>query len=202
MWHDSETNRDFLNFQAVAKTVAELVVQAEGKPLSIGVSGGWGVGKSSMVRLIADALHERGQDRFLFVDFNAWLYQGYDDARAALMDVIARTLVAHGEKSKAGLQKAKDLLRRVDWVRAASITAGSAIAMSMGLPPLGLVGDVVRAARGFADGDVSQEDIDAAKGASEKAIEAGKGLSGRGRSNRRQRRSRISGSTSGLPLRR
>ena len=176
MWHDSETNRDFLNFQAVAKTVAELVVQAEGKPLSIGVSGGWGVGKSSMVRLIADALHERGQDRFLFVDFNAWLYQGYDDARAALMDVIARTLVAHGEKSKAGLQKAKDLLRRVDWVRAASITAGSAIAMSMGLPPLGLVGDVVRAARGFADGDVSQEDIDAAKGASEKAIEAGKGL--------------------------
>jgi len=25
----------------------------------------------------------------VFVTFNAWLYQGYDDARAALMDVIA-----------------------------------------------------------------------------------------------------------------
>lgn len=29
MWADSETNRDFLNFRAVANTAAEIIVQAK-----------------------------------------------------------------------------------------------------------------------------------------------------------------------------
>lgn len=35
---------------------------------------------------------------FVFVEFNAWLYQGYDDARAALMDVIASRLESEAQK--------------------------------------------------------------------------------------------------------
>ena len=87
MWSDSDTSRDFLNFSCIAETAAELIVQANGHPLSVGVSGGWGVGKSSMLRLINDALKSRDEDPsgYLFVTFNAWLYQGYDDARAALV---------------------------------------------------------------------------------------------------------------------
>jgi predicted KAP-like P-loop ATPase len=95
MWPDNETDRDFLNFSGVAETVAEIVVQAQGRPISIGVSGAWGVGKSSMIKLIRRSLTERsrkGERDFVFVEFNAWLYQGYDDARAALMEVIATTL--------------------------------------------------------------------------------------------------------------
>lgn len=67
MWSDNETTRDFLNFQAVAKTVAEMIVQAGGKPLSLGVSGGWGVGKSSMIRLIEQELNSRTDQQFIFV---------------------------------------------------------------------------------------------------------------------------------------
>lgn len=93
MWSDNETNRDFLNFRIVADTIAELVVQAEGKPLSVGICGGWGVGKSSMVKLVQESLTESSSDKFVFVEFNAWLYQGFDDARAALMEIIARELV-------------------------------------------------------------------------------------------------------------
>lgn len=92
MWPDNETEQDFLNFSGVAGTVAEIVVQANGRPISIGVSGAWGVGKSSMIRLIRKSLVDRGDAEnaaFVFVEFNAWLYQGYDDARAALMEVIA-----------------------------------------------------------------------------------------------------------------
>src|SRR5215472_16871463 len=47
---DNETELDFLNFTGVADTVAEVIVQAQGSPISIGVSGEWGVGKSSMIR--------------------------------------------------------------------------------------------------------------------------------------------------------
>lgn len=176
MWSDNETNLDYLNFQAVAETVAELIVQAKGKPLSIGVSGGWGVGKSSMMRLITDALRKRQGEHFLFVEFDAWLYQGYDDARAALMDVTARALVAHGKETQTGLQKAKELLGRVNWLRLAGLAAGSAIAMSFGLPPTGLIGEALGAAKGLVDGAVERQDLDAALDAGKDAVEVGKAL--------------------------
>ena len=53
MWPDNETGRDFLNFSGVADTIAEIVVQANGRPISIGVSGSWGSGKSSMIKLVS-----------------------------------------------------------------------------------------------------------------------------------------------------
>lgn len=56
MWPDNETERDFLNFSGIADTVAEIVVQARGRPVSVGVSGAWGVGKSSMIKLIQASL--------------------------------------------------------------------------------------------------------------------------------------------------
>src|SRR3954468_1788538 len=98
MWSDNETNRDFLNFRAVADTAAEMIYRANGKPLSMGVSGGWGVGKSSMVKLIRESLSTKFGDKFVFVEFNAWLYQGFDDAKAALMEVIAHNLLDYGKK--------------------------------------------------------------------------------------------------------
>ena len=152
MWSDNETNRDFLNFRCVADTAAEMIVQADGQPLSLGVSGGWGVGKSSMLKLISDSLKDRGDDRYLFVEFNAWLYQGYDDARAALMDVIARQLIEHSEESNTGLDKAKMLLGRVHWLRLAGLAAGSALSVAAGIPPLGLVSAILSAGKSLADG--------------------------------------------------
>src|SRR2546426_414536 len=143
MWPDNETERDFLNFTGVADTVAEIIVQAKGRPISIGVSGAWGVGKSSMIKLIRHALEKRAEEtrsKFVFVEFNAWLYQGYDDARAALMEVIATTLKREAEERKSGLDKVEELLKRVDWLRTAKL-AGSAIALGLGIPPVGLIGE-------------------------------------------------------------
>jgi len=34
MWPDNETECDFLNFTGVADTVAEITVQAQGRPIS------------------------------------------------------------------------------------------------------------------------------------------------------------------------
>ena len=114
MWHDNETERDFLNFSGVSNTVAEMIAQAAGRPISIGVSGIWGIGKSSMIKLIRRELDQRQPPpKFIFVEFNAWLYQGYDDARAALMDVIAERLNEEAETQKTGIDKAKELLGRV-----------------------------------------------------------------------------------------
>ncbi len=176
MWSDNETTRDFLNFRTVARTVAEMIVQASGRPLSLGVSGGWGVGKSSMIRLIQEELSSRQDRQFIFVQFNAWLYQGYDDARAALMEVIAREILKRAEEKKTGVDKAKELLGRVNWVRAAGVAVSSGMSMAMGLPPVGLLGTVLSTIQDFSDDSVTQEDIDGLKHDGVEAIKTAKGL--------------------------
>src|SRR6202171_3534600 len=143
MWPDHETDRDCLNFTGVADTVAEIIVQAQGRPISIGVSGAWGVGKSSMIKLVRRSLvprEKKDEREFIFVDFNAWLYQGYDDARAALMEVIGEELTKEAEHRKKGVEKAMEFVERIRWFRLAKLVAGSAVAMHAGMPPVGLIG--------------------------------------------------------------
>jgi predicted KAP-like P-loop ATPase len=42
MWSDNETTVDYLNFGIVADACAKLLQQANGTPISVGISGGWG----------------------------------------------------------------------------------------------------------------------------------------------------------------
>ncbi|MFK5948476.1 MAG: P-loop NTPase fold protein [Methylococcales bacterium] len=170
MWTDNETEQDFLNFGSVAKTVAEIVSQAQSRPISIGVSGAWGVGKSSMIKLIQRELREQSNtdtptenNKYIFVEFNAWLYQGYDDARAALIEVVASTLAQEAENRKTGISKANELLERVNWFRAIKLTANSAAAIALGLPPIGLFGEALSIGKDFVNGEVSQNTIDSAE---------------------------------------
>ena len=174
MWSDSDTSRDFLNFSCIAETAAELIVQANGHPLSVGVSGGWGVGKSSMLRLINDALKSRDEDPsgYLFVTFNAWLYQGYDDARAALVEEIATKLLERAADSRSVASKTKSILKRVKWLRLAGYAAASGAAVAMGLPPVGLAGVALEAWNGLSDGDVTNEDLRQAGKAHEDGVAA------------------------------
>lgn len=181
MWVDNETETDFLNFSGVADTVAEIIYSANGRPISIGVSGAWGAGKSSMIKLIQASLkdpperNEKPAKDFVFVEFNAWLYQGYDDARAALMDVIASQLETEAEKRKKGLDKVADLAARVNWLRAAKLAGNTAFSIATGLPAPGLLEGVVSLYDRIRSGEVSQDTVDAlhdmaedAKGEAEK----------------------------------
>jgi predicted KAP-like P-loop ATPase len=180
MWPDNETTRDFVNFTGIADTVAEIIVQARGRPISIGVSGAWGIGKSSMIKLTRESLARRqraeGEREFVFVEFNAWLYQGYDDARAALMDVIASVLEEEAKKRGKAVDKAKALLKRVNWLRAAKLAAGSAFALSMGLPPVGLIGELWGLGKTAIGGGVDDKFIGEAQSKVGEAATAATGL--------------------------
>lgn len=176
MWSDNETNRDFLNFKAVADTAAEMIAGAEGKPISMGVSGGWGVGKSSMIKLIKAALSQKPDNKFVFVEFNAWLYQGYDDARAALMEAIATRLLTYAEENQTAVEKAREFLARIDWFRATGIAIGSGVSMALGLPPVGLPGEVIATAQAVASPQVTTADIQAANTAGRHVADASVGI--------------------------
>ncbi len=183
MWTDNETTQDFLNFSGVARTVAEIIQQAHARPISIGVSGAWGVGKSSMIKLIRKELSEQQDipsqtqnktqtsNKFVFVEFNAWLYQGYDDARAALIDVVASTLATEAASHKTAASKVKDLLNRVNWLRAIKFLpslAASAISIAHGLPPVGVAGNLVGFGKSLFSGSVDEKSLNATTAAIEK----------------------------------
>lgn len=175
MWSDNETSRDFLNFATFATTISKIVESAQGEPISIGVSGSWGVGKSSLIKLIRQDL-EQGDRKYLFVEFNAWLYQGFDDAKASLMEVIARELNVHAVESGTAIEKTQSLLSRINWLRVARLSAGSVAAMAVGLPPVGLVGEAIGAAKALTDGNVTTADIEGAEKVADNIGDAGKGL--------------------------
>ena len=131
-----------------------------------------------MIRLVQKSLASRddGKDikQFLFVEFNAWLYQGYDDARAALMEVIAAQLEGETKKRKTPLDKVKDFIKRVRWLRVAKIVAGSAASLAFGVPPVGLVGEVLAVGKSIVGGARDEATLDAAaKAGGEVAREAG-----------------------------
>jgi predicted KAP-like P-loop ATPase len=178
MWSDNETNRDFLNFATVAETAAEMIRQAGGKPLSMGISGGWGIGKSSMIKLIQEALSKDAKKQFLFVEFNAWLYQGYDDAKAALMEVIAQRLLEYGEETKHPVEKIQEFLSRVNWLRAAGFAArGVAAVKTLGASEAAIFAAVKAAGHGDIDGggfDLVEKKGEAVIEASRKVLKAKK----------------------------
>lgn len=93
MWNDIETTNDYLYFSVVSGTVADLIIESGDNPISIGVSGNWGSGKSSMVKMIGKELEKKddGKQKYLFLEFNAWMYQGYDDAKGNRIEICEYT---------------------------------------------------------------------------------------------------------------
>lgn len=171
MWTDNETDKDFLNFSCTADTVAELIIQARNNPVSIGVSGQWGVGKSSMIKLIKKSLNDKDGNSFVFVEFNAWLYQGFDDARAALMEVIANTLTEEAKSRQKGLDKAKEFLKRVNWLRVVKTGVSIAAPLAFGLPPIGIVSEIMSIAKKIQTGELTKESLQEAETTAQEAYE-------------------------------
>jgi predicted KAP-like P-loop ATPase len=128
MWHDIETTDDLLNYSTIAQTTAQLIKSSHPAPLSIGVSGNWGSGKSSLVKMIGKTLEEADDEekKFVFLEFNAWLYQGYDDARMALLQSVSDCLSQQSEQRKTGVEKAKEFARRINWLKVGKLLAPAA----------------------------------------------------------------------------
>jgi predicted KAP-like P-loop ATPase len=178
MWADVETGRDFLNFNVMASLVSQMILDAKGEALSIGISGGWGVGKSSMVKLVEADLRARIEQEkkqngekvqsLLFVNFNAWLYQGHDDAKAALMEEIADALTECAKTQETSVEKGVKLLKRIDFFRSMRVVGELAATVYTGVP----IGALARAGKGiydsFNDGDISSNDYDSASSEVEK----------------------------------
>lgn len=161
MWADADAKVDYLNFSEVAELAAEMVGTERLLPLSLGIFGTWGTGKSTVLNLMRGELSQH-KHKFLFVEFDAWLHQDYDDARAALMSVIAKALL---DEAPEGLrEKALSLLKRTNKLRVLGYAAEGAAAF-WGVPTFGLIRKGVEGLGDILSGDANEDDV--------KAIEEG-----------------------------
>lgn len=139
---DHETKVDLLNNEAIAATVLKLIKQKSDNPITIGVHGDWGAGKSSVLKMVETAL---GKDATTcLIKFNGWQFQGFEDAKIALIEGVVNGLIEN--RSLRG--KAEDVIARIreniDVLKAAKVGGKLAFTFLTGLPAFG-VGEVVEA---------------------------------------------------------
>ena len=82
---DNPTIEDRLGFEATAHTIVEMIKNASRRPLTVGVFGGWGTGKTSLMQMIEERLKDDG---IKTVWFNAWKYSGKEVIWNALIQTI------------------------------------------------------------------------------------------------------------------
>lgn len=117
MWKDSETELDYLDFDHLIGLVDELILDESLLPSSIGVYGDWGSGKSSLIRMSMKKAEE--VDGTVCLIFNGWLFEGYEDAKTALMGTILdkiqenQELTEKAKKCLGGLYKSIDKFKLI-----------------------------------------------------------------------------------------
>lgn len=144
---DEPTDVDLLSFDAVASTVVDALLDPRLDPVALGLSGSWGSGKTSVLRLIAQQLRveDEGLPSRIVIETDPWKYDPQLGIKESLIGEILvaleRALPSEGAgaKSKAVVQR---LLRRVDWTKAMKLAAQSAITVT--LPSLDGVLDLIK----------------------------------------------------------
>lgn len=132
MWSDIETDKDLLGFSVHANLIKDVVTNVKNLPITIGLHGDWGSGKSSVLKILEKELEEDKDSIVIY--FDGWAFESFDDAKLALIQGIVEEL----EKSEKFIEKVKDkvediknafskLKKSINWMRILKATAKSAI---------------------------------------------------------------------------
>jgi hypothetical protein len=115
IWSDHETDRDLLGYRHLVDVIFNLTESPHLLPATIGVFGDWGSGKSSLLKMVSSKLSQNKDN--LVLTFNGWLFEGYDDAKAALMETILDEISRRAKLTVKAKRLILSLLGRVKWLR-------------------------------------------------------------------------------------
>lgn len=143
---DNETSIDLLNNEAIAITIIDLLRERPDRPLTIGVHGDWGAGKSSVLEMIEAGFVDDG--KVLCLKFNGWRFQGFEDAKIALIEGIVTGLIENRPALTKAAIAVKDIFNRIDWLKVAKKSGGLALTAFTGIPTMGQIDTIVSALEG------------------------------------------------------
>ncbi len=125
MLTDNEIKRvteDALGFKAWAQTLEEIICSSE-TPITVGVYGKWGSGKTSLMRMTEDLL--KGRDVVKTVWFDAWKFDKTHDLRVALIDAVLRRIQNDESINESLKMEVGNLLKRVNWLGLGKVAISS-----------------------------------------------------------------------------
>lgn len=124
MWSDNETTQDLLGYQVHADLLKKIILNDAMLPISIGVFGNWGSGKSSLMLLLQQSLQEweKAQQNeqhsiILQVYFNSWQFESYDSTKLTMIESILEALDKDINTRKDVFERADDLLARINFLK-------------------------------------------------------------------------------------
>ena len=167
--NDQETATDLLYYEAIAKTVVTLIRKTPDAPVTIGVHGDWGAGKSSVLKMLEGAFKD--DDRVLCLWFNGWTFEGFEDAKTVVIETIVDELRRARPMSKKVADAAKKVLKRVDWLKLARKAGGFAFTAATGIPTFDQVKGLYDVATSFLAKPQDHVSIEDLKSVAEKAGE-------------------------------
>lgn len=130
MWLDNASDIDILFYEPYAKLISDITRDGSKNPLTIGAFGLWGAGKSTLLSLIDKKLNN--DPDIICVNINAWMFEGYEDAKVALMESLLKEL--YDAKPFQGVKEnIKKLVGRVNLFKVATSTLsiGASIAATI-----------------------------------------------------------------------
>jgi len=164
---DNETKVDLLNNESIAATIVRLLRERPEHPITVGVHGDWGAGKSSVLEMIESALEQ--DESVLCIKFNGWRFQGFEDAKIALIEGIVTELVEKRPALQKTADAVKDIFKRIDWLKVAK-AGGNILLTANGIPLPGQIDKMVEVLKGVKD---DPEKVEAAINQAQSFLKAG-----------------------------
>lgn len=151
MWKDSESNIDYIDFEYIAELVNEIVMDDSLLPASIGVYGDWGSGKSSIMSISQEELCKK-DNAALIINFNAWLFEDYGDAKNTVINCILDQIEERIKDKETLKDKFKHLRKSISVFELyAALMKNSSSIISLILNPLNFIGVVENTSKGIVE---------------------------------------------------
>ena len=123
MWSDNETKDDLLGYQVHADLLKEIVLDPAMLPISIGVFGDWGSGKSSLMLLMKESIDlwsketANKKEKVAQIQFNSWQFENYEDTKLTLIETVLTAIEKDLKKKQNVIKNGIDFLKKIKYLK-------------------------------------------------------------------------------------